>query len=70
MQTLVLVPGLIIWLTDFCAKLTEKQIAKDKAAKGVENKSQQQEQPNVQPQVQVLATKAPSMAGFLGQGVR
>ena len=60
LSTLVLVPGLIIWLTDVCQKMTEKRLAEESAAKQ-----------NTQPvAVPVMATNAPTMAGFIGQSVR
>ena len=60
LSTLILVPGLIIWLTDVCQKMTEKRLAEETAAKQ-----------NAQPvAVPVMATNAPSMAGFIAQGVR
>lgn len=58
-STLLLVPGLIIWLTDVCQKMTEKRLAEETANKAP------------QPAVPVMAaTNAPTMAGFIGQGVR
>ena len=58
LSTLVLVPGLIIWLTDVCQKMTEKRLAEDAANK-----------PQAVP-VMSMPTNAPTMAGFIGQGVR
>ena len=60
LSTLLLVPGLIIWLTDVCQKMTEKRLAEESAAK-------QKAQPVVVP---VMQTSAPTMAGFIGQGIR
>ena len=60
LSTLVLVPGLIIWLTDVCQKMTEKRLAEESAAKQ-----------NTQPvAVPVMQTNAPTMAGFIAQGVK
>lgn len=60
LSTLILVPGLIIWLTDVCQKMTEKRLAEESAAK-------QKAQPVAVP---VMHTNAPTMAGFIGQGIR
>lgn len=60
LSTLLLVPGLIIWLTDVCQKMTEKRLAEESAAK-------QKSQPIAVP---VMHTNAPTMAGFIGQGIR
>ena len=60
LSTLLLVPGLIIWLTDVCQKMTEKRLAEESAAK-------QKVQPIAVP---VMHTNAPTMAGFIGQGIR
>ena len=58
LSTLVLVPGLIIWLTDVCQKMTEKRLAEESSNK-----------PKPAPVV-TMPTNAPTMAGFIGQGVR
>ena len=60
LSTLLLVPGLIIWLTDVCQKMTEKRLAEESAAR-------QKAQPVAIP---VMQTNAPTMAGFIGQGIR
>ena len=60
LSTLLLVPGLIIWLTDVCQKMTEKRLAEESAAR-------QKAQPVAVP---VMQTNAPTMAGFIGQGIR
>ena len=57
LSTIVLVPGLIIWLTRACEKMTAKRI--------------KQEQGEPPPQIASVApqrvmTNPPSMAGFLG----
>lgn len=62
LSTLILVPGLIIWLTDVCQRMTERQIAQEKATKETEKLNQLPKA--------TLATNAPSMSGFLGQSVR
>ena len=59
-STLLLVPGLIIWLTDVCQKMTEKRLAEESAAK-------KQAVPVAAP---VMQTNAPTMAGFIAQGVK
>ncbi len=65
LSTLVLVPGLIIWLTDVCEKMTNKRTAKDKAdaqaKKAVEMNRVSQAK---------LASTTPSMEGFLGKAIR
>lgn len=68
LSTLVLVPGLIIWLTDVCAKMTEKRHAKDLAAKGIQSENNQDA--NIDAKKLTMArnlTNAPSMAGFLNK---
>ena len=60
LSTLVLVPGLIIWLTDACQKMTEKRLAEESAAK-------KQAVPVAAP---VMQTNAPTMAGFIAQGAK
>ena len=67
LSTIVLVPGLIIWLTDFCEKMTEKRSKKDLAAAEKTGNTKQ-----INAAVTYLAehnqpTKNPSMAGFLGR---
>jgi len=58
-STLLLVPGLIIFLTDFCKKMTEKQKAKDDADK-LANINQTLQAP-------VIPSSRPTMAGFLNK---
>lgn len=53
LSTLVLVPGLIIWLTNVCEKMTARRTAKD-----LEAKKAQQPKPTV-------VSNTPSMEGFL-----
>ena len=60
-STFVLVPGLIIWLTKACKRMTEKRTAEDMAAL-----KQQQEQTKPQ-SVNLVASNAPTMAGFLNK---
>lgn len=61
LSTLVLVPGLIIWLTDFCEKMTAKRSAKDLEAV----KAKKQPANNQKPQLNTIPSNTPSMAGFL-----
>lgn len=69
LSTLVFVPGLIMWLTDFCEKMTEKRKAKEKElaaanADVVDNSASQKM--DVKPvSVSNIPTNAPTMAGFL-----
>lgn len=66
LSTLVLVPGLIIWLTDFCEKMTEKRSKEDKAKKEIETAAELKNATKVQVQAQkVIPSAAPTMAGFL-----
>ena len=58
-STLLLVPGLIIGLTDYCKKMTERQKAKDDADK-LANINQTLQAP-------LIATSRPTMAGFLNK---
>ena len=60
LSTIALVPGLIIWLTSACKKMTDRRIA----AEGIENIPADHRGRAVQRYM----SKAPSMAGFLGQG--
>ena len=59
-STILLVPGLIIWLTHACEKMTERRIAK-------ENKNSKLPINATGYAVTRYMSKAPSMAGFLGQ---
>lgn len=60
LSTLVLVPGLIIWLTDICEKMTEKRKAKEKLMQPADVKQ------NVKaPISNSVASNTPTMAGFL-----
>ena len=61
LSTLVLVPGLIIWLTDFCEKMTAKRSAKDLEAV----KAKKQPANAQKPQLNTIPSNTPSMAGFL-----
>lgn len=63
LSTIVLVPSLIYWLTDFCTKMTERKQAKERELK---NKAEANNVPtsNVVAKNPIL-TKAPTMAGFL-----
>ena len=69
LSTLVFVPGLIMWLTDFCEKMTEKRKAKEKElaaanADVVDNNASQKM--DVKPvSASSIPTNAPTMAGFL-----
>lgn len=68
-STIVLVPGLIIWLTDFCAKMTEKRHQKDLAAvSGAKAEKLNEQNSNVETKKLTASrnlNNAPSMAGFL-----
>lgn len=65
LSTIVLVPGLIIWLGNFCEKMTEKRSKKD-----LENAEKAGNIPKADEAESYLEkhlqTKTPSMAGFLG----
>lgn len=61
LSTLVLVPGLIIWLTHFCEKMTERRRAADKAMAA---EAQQANNKNIVQKTNIPSA-APSMAGFL-----
>ncbi len=60
LSTLVLVPGLIISLTDICKKMTEKRQAKEKALTDTLTIQQAQQAP-------LVPSSQPTMAGFLGE---
>ena len=55
LSTLVLVPGLIIWLTKYCKKMTERDKARDEAKMTI---AQAQQAP-------LVPSSRPTMAGFL-----
>lgn len=57
-STLLLVPGLIIWLTDVCEKMTERKLKEDK-----KNLAPKQKPSSV-------PSNSPTMAGFLGASVK
>jgi len=61
LSTILLVPGLIIWLTDACEKMTERRIAKENG--GVKPPAEK----IVGKAMTRYMSKVPSMAGFLGQ---
>lgn len=75
LSTLVLVPGLIIWLTNVCERMTAQRTAKDfaeaqakKAAEAAKNQPQPTEQASIQQAVtNHIASNKPSMSGFIGQ---
>lgn len=63
LSTLVLVPGLIIWLTDFCEKMTERRQAKEaEQQKTAETQSKKLDLKQLS-----IPANAPSMAGFLNK---
>lgn len=64
LSTLVLVPGLIIWLTDFCEKMTEKRSKEDKAKEQASKVNDVNNNVKVQ-KAQTIPSAAPTMAGFL-----
>ena len=57
LSTLALVPGLIMYLTHYCEKMTAKRIEQDKASK-------EQAELNAS---RYIATQTPTMAGFLAK---
>ena len=61
LSTLVLVPGLIAWLTDVCEKMTEKRTKKD-----LEKAQNSGDTRKAEIAARHLAAHTPSMAGFLG----
>lgn len=63
LSTILLVPGLIVWLTNACEKMTERRIAKETG--GVKLRSDDSGQ-TAQIHSKYMSNK-PSMAGFLGQ---
>lgn len=64
LSTLVLVPGLIIWLTDFCEKMTANRKTKEKEVQGAD--AQPVKKIDVrQATASAVPMNAPSMAGFL-----
>lgn len=75
LSTIVFVPGLIMWLTDFCEKMTEKRKAQEKAlaegkANEVDASSNAKAEASQKIDVKTLSassipTNAPTMAGFL-----
>lgn len=69
LSTIVFVPGLIMWLTDFCEKMTEKRKAQEKAlaaanAGSVDNNASQKMEVKAV-SASNIPTNAPTMAGFL-----
>ena len=69
LSTIVFVPGLIMWLTDFCEKMTEKRKAQEKAlaaanAGSVDNNASQKMEVKAV-SASNISTNAPTMAGFL-----
>ena len=67
LSTIVLVPGLIIWLTDFCEKMTEKRSKKDLAAAEKAGNTAQINAAETYLAEHNQPTKTTSMAGFLGR---
>ena len=59
LSTLVLVPGLIIALTDICKAMTEKKKAEEDRIK---NRTQAQQAP-------LIPSSKPTMAGFLNKTI-
>lgn len=60
LSTFAITPGIIIALTLACKKMTERRTAEDLAAKADKNKQAQPHQ-----NLNLVATNAPTMAGFL-----
>nr|QGT49632.1 hypothetical protein Melaina855_0190 [uncultured Candidatus Melainabacteria bacterium] len=58
-STIALVPGLIIWLTDVCEKMTERRTKEDK----------KNSIPKLKPMTPV-PSNSPTMAGFIGASVK
>lgn len=67
LSTVAFVPGLIIWLTDFCEKMTEKRSKKDLAAAEKTGNTAQINAAETYLAEHNQPTKTPSMAGFLGR---
>ena len=71
LSTLLLVPGLIIWLTHVCEKMTEKRTAEDfgkNAAKKADNKNDVSQNNSKQiPTINQLQSDKMSMAGFINK---
>lgn len=66
LSTIVLVPGLIMWLTHYCEKMTERRTQKDFAQKN--NETQNNNNKNkINLQTVSLPAAQPSMAGFLNK---
>ena len=65
LSTLVLVPGLIIWLTDFCEKMTERNRAEDKAKDRKAKAAEVEKNAKVVQAKNAIPSAAPTMAGFL-----
>ena len=68
-STILLIPGLIIALGEFCERMTDKRSKKDLAAaeKAGNTKKANEAEKYLERRFQ---TNAPSMAGFLGNGIR
>ena len=66
MSTILFVPGLIVWLTDVCEKMTERRTKADfdntKAQKTVQQPQADTKQPT---ELNRLRTDNLSMAGFM-----
>ena len=70
LSTIVLIPGLIIWLTDICEKMTEKRQQKDNSGVSVKKAAELNEA--LYNETKKLSASrnlnnAPSMAGFLNK---
>jgi hypothetical protein len=63
LSTLVLVPGLIVWLTNVCERMTERRQKADKDLAAAD-KAQQAAQPTA---TNFKASNTPTMAGFLAK---
>ena len=66
-STIVLIPSLIMWIANKCEKMTKKRAEQDMAA--VETERSQQAARHLARRGQ-MAGQIPTMAGFLGHGVR
>jgi len=59
-SSFVLIPGLIIWLTHACEKMTKRRTAEDMQKKELENSHN-----NIPQNLDIVASNVPTMAGFL-----
>lgn len=67
-STILLIPGLIIWLADACEKMTERRAKKDMDA--AESETSKKAAEYIERRKTQFASQKPTMAGFLGNSVR